>query len=268
MDISFVILSWNSGKFIYDSLDSIFKSIENTGYSFEIFVVDNGSSDNSVALIQQISNEHQGAVFPILLDYNSGTTYSRNLALKKATGRYICIMDSDVVLQAGVVETLINVLDSEAGIGMAVPQIRYPSGKWQKSFDRFPTLFHKINRFFRLRAIEEHDAKLYGNVQDITEVDYAISALWLIKRELLNSVGLLDEKIFYSPEDVDYCIRVWQAGYKIVYVPTVIITHHTQEISRGWKLNRSKFSHIKGILYLNTKHGYFLKSPDFKQRLL
>jgi GT2 family glycosyltransferase len=79
----------------------------------------------------------------------------------------------------------------------------------------------------------------------------------------LEKVGFLDEKIFYSPEDVDYCLRIWQAGFKIHYLPTVSVIHNTQEISRGYKLNRAKLSHIAGLFYLFYKHGYLFRRPVF-----
>ena len=70
------------------------------------------------------------------------------------------------------------------------------------------------------------------------DVDYAISAFWVIRRNAFERVGLFDEKIFYSPEDVDYCIRMWSAGYKITYVPKAEVVHDAQELSRGFKLSK------------------------------
>ena len=89
-------------------------------------------------------------------------------------------------------------------------------------------------------------------------VDYAISACWLLRKEIFFRVGLLDEKIFYSPEDVDYCIRVWKNGYQVHYVPQVSIVHDAQELSKpkGLFLNKFTFRHIKGLLYLFIKHKY------------
>ena len=87
------------------------------------------------------------------------------------------------------------------------------------------------------------------------DVDYAISAFWLFRGDLIEKVGVLDENIFYSPEDVDYCIRIKKQGYRIVYDPSVHIVHDAQEISRK-KLNKFFFSHLKGLFYLFKKHHY------------
>jgi GT2 family glycosyltransferase len=82
-----------------------------------------------------------------------------------------------------------------------------------------------------------------------------------LKKEVLKNVGLLDENIFYAPEDVDYCLRIWLAGYKVVYNSEVSAIHHAQEISRGLKINRATINHIKGLAYYFKKHKYILKCP-------
>jgi len=110
-------------------------------------------------------------------------------------------------------------------------------------------------------AIAEGSEELQSN--SITDVDYAISAFWLFHRSLLDKVGLLDEKIFYAPEDVDFCLRIWKAGLRIVYQPSVSVIHHTQEISRGWKLNSAKINHLKGLVYFFVKHRYLFTPPQF-----
>ncbi|MBE0596681.1 MAG: glycosyltransferase family 2 protein [Desulfuromonadales bacterium] len=264
MDISFVILTWNSERYIARCLDSLFASLEGAGLSCEVFIVDNGSRDASPDMLKAYAEKRPGVITPIFLETNVGTTVSRNMALRRASGNFLCIMDSDVEVGDGVFQGLLEVLRDNPQVGMVVPKIFYPSGKWQKSTDRFPTLAHKINRLFRLRQIEAEEGIECRNISVNCEVDYAISALWLLRREVLESVGHLDEKIFYAPEDVDYCLRVWKAGYPVLYVPSITVVHHTQEISRGWKINKAKIEHLKGLVYLFAKHGYFFRSPDFK----
>ncbi len=274
MDISFVLLTWNSEKYIKKCLDSLFISLFSESFSHEIFIADNGSKDATVSIIKSYQNQYPGCIRPIFLDRNTGTTYPRNLALKQANGRYIVIMDSDVEIHKGTISGLINNLDMNKNIGLAVPRLFYPNGNLQKSTDHFPTVFTKIFRYFFLKFMEKQENKtvheisrshaLRGNA--LCEVDYAISALWVMKREVLERVGLLDENIFYSPEDVDYCLRIRKAGYKILYNPMVSAVHHTQEISRGFKINRAKLSHIRGLFYYFRKHGYYFRKPDFDDK--
>ncbi|MSM38734.1 MAG: glycosyltransferase [Geobacter sp.] len=264
VDVSFVILTWNSESYISRCLDSLLVSLEGTGLSFEIFVVDNGSRDTTADILKVYEKTMQGVVIPIFFKTNLGTTVSRNAALRMVRGVYICVMDSDVEAIPGVFPKLIEVLCEEPKVGMVVPQILYPSGRWQKSTDRFPTLMHKINRYFRLRQIEAAEESAAIDNTEKRDVDYAISALWLFRSEVLETVGLLDEKIFYAPEDVDYCLRIWEKGYRILYFPAVHVIHHTQEISRGFKFNKAKIEHVKGLIYLFIKHRYVFVGPKFK----
>ena len=263
MDLSFIILTWNSERYIEACLCSIYACLQDTALNYEVFVVDNGSSDQTPRILRVHADQHPGCIKPIFLAENKGTTVSRNLALRQAAGCYLCVMDSDVELTPGLFQPLIEVLETQPGAGMVVPGITYPSGRWQKSTDQFPTFAHKLKRLFRLRQIERREELVEREQVQVRTVDYAISAFWLCKREVLQKVGFLDEKIFYSPEDVDYCLRLWRAGYTIYYVPTVSVIHHTQEISRGFKLNRAKLSHIAGLCYLFHKHGCFFKRPVF-----
>ena len=263
IDISFVILTWNSEAYVASCFESIWLTLEASKFTYEVIVVDNGSTDQTANLLNAYREKHPGQFRPIFLLHNQGTTLSRNIGLKQVRGQFVCIMDSDVELSAGLFEPLMSTLTDATDIGLVVPKIHYPSGNWQKSFDQFPTLVHKLKRFFNLKKMEAREEKLQQGKLGVRPVDYAISAFWLFKRELLENVGYLDEKIFYSPEDVDYCLRIWRAGYKILYVPQVNIVHHTQEISRGFSLNKAKLSHIKGLFYLFYKHGYFLRPPQF-----
>lgn len=263
MELSFVIISWNACSFLEKSVSCLMESLSGAGLAYEILIVDNGSQDGTAEVVRNWEQEYPGTVIASYLPENQGTTVSRNIALRKARGRFVCIMDSDVEVRTNVFPELIAALDADSSIGIAVPRVVYASGKWQKSFDQFPTLSHKINRFFMLKTMEEGGAPCGVDGAGPMDIDYAISAFWLFKRSMLESVGLLDEKIFYSPEDVDFCLRVWMAGFRIVYLPTVTVVHHTQEISRGWKINMFKLSHLKGLFYLFAKHRYFFKRPCF-----
>lgn len=268
MDLSFVILTWNSESYIEKCFDSLMVSLGDTEYSFEIFIVDNGSRDRTVEILKKYQTTYGNEVLKLIfLNKNVGTTVSRNMALKQVAGDYIVVMDSDVEVPEGLFEQLIGSINKSPDIGMVVPNIIYPSGKWQKSVDQFPTLLHKLNRFFRLRSIEKQEGDDEANRLEERTVDYAISAFWLFKKEVLAKVGLLDEKYFYAPEDVDYCLQVWKAGFQIVYLPTVTVVHHTQEISRGFKFNKAKTEHLKGLAYLFKKHRYFFVAPDYKSKV-
>jgi GT2 family glycosyltransferase len=257
MDISLVILSWNSKHHLSYSIPSLINSLNSSGLVYEIFIVDNGSTDGSGEYLSDLQTNNEKTIFPIFLNHNSGTTYSRNIAIKKAKGSYIAILDSDVEVSAGIFEHLIKNLQNDNGVGLIAPKLLYPNGLLQKSTDVFPTIGRKIMRFFFLRWIEKQEKEPV----ELCEVDYAISAFWLIPKNVFENVGLLDEAIFYAPEDVDYCLRIRKKGFKIVYEPKVSAVHNAQEISRGFKMNKALIEHIKGLFYYFWKHKYFLRQP-------
>lgn len=263
MNLSIVILTWNSEQYIQRCIESILFSLSGKVQNCEIYVVDNGSKDQTVPILNSLPIDNPFELHLIQLNENFGTTVSRNMALRQVKGDYVCVMDSDVEVSEEIFTQLVKLLQSDITIGLAVPKIYYPSGKWQKSHDRFPTILHKIRRLVCLRSMEASEGAEEANSTGVKDVDYAISAFWLFRRSLIDKVGLLDEKIFYAPEDVDFCLRIWKAGYRVVYQPDVSIIHHTQEISRGWKLNRAKVNHLKGLIYFFMKHSYFFVPPKF-----
>jgi GT2 family glycosyltransferase len=221
-------------------------------------VVDNGSKDNTKEIIEDLVIAHGVCIKPIYIEHNMGTTFPRNLALKKAIGKYICIIDSDAYPKKGCFEQLLSRLTTNPKIGIVVPKLVYPNGHYQKSTDVFPTIFQKIFRLFFLKYMEAKQT-IHGE----GPVDYAISAFWLMKRELLKTVGYLDERIFYAPEDVDYCLRVWKTNYIIYYVTDATVIHDAQEISRGIKINRATLNHMRGLSYYFRKHKYLFKRPRY-----
>lgn len=260
MDISFIMLTWNSEKYIKNCLKTLIGDLRSFECTYEIFIIDNGSLDGTRLIIESFKSQLPDNIKPIFLVKNTGTTYSRNLAMKQAIGKYICVMDSDVEVMPGSIENLIRKIGNNQKIGLIAPKLNYPSGVLQKSTDSFPTLYNKLRRYFFLKLIEKKENRENKVIQAI-EVDYAISAMWVMTSDVMKDVGLFDEKIFYAPEDVDYCLRIRQAGYKIVYDPDTVAVHHTQELSRGIKLNRAKFEHVKGLVYYFNKYNTWFKRP-------
>ncbi len=266
MLISAVILSHNSERHLENCLQSILAALARFKEESEILVVENGSQDSSPEILRRFEAEHPGRVRGHFHDRNLGTTVSRNSALKLARGRFILVLDSDTYVPDGTLESLLSVLDRDATCGLVVPRLIYPDGRIQLSTDRFPTLGRKLARFFLLKRMEDRGDGTFSSKEPFP-VDYAISAFWLLRREVLSTVGLLDERIFYSPEDVDYCISVWLAGYRILCDPSVHAVHEAQEVSRGRKLGLYTLRHALGLLYLFAKHRYFFRLSGLYRRI-
>lgn len=267
MDVSVVILTFNSARYIERCLNDLITALEEANKKYEIFVIDNGSRDDSPRLVEALKKQRSANIQLIAFDHNTGTTFSRNQGLAQATGENIIILDSDAYVNANALSHLCNYLETNKACGLAAPKLVYPDGRFQLSTDQFPTFVRKLQRFLFLKKMESQ-SKAQEPVSG--PVDYAISAFWMIPRRVVNQVGLLDERIFYSPEDVDYCIRIWKAGFTIDYIPQVSVIHDAQEISRpkGFSINWFTLSHAKGLFYLFWKHKYFFSGKRFCRKAL
>jgi len=253
--LSSVVLSWNSSRHIEGCVRSLLAESDASGGDDEIIVVENGSTDGAVEILKRLEQERPQQVKVLYLERNTGTTVSRNLALQRAAGRYVAVIDSDVIVPPGTLAPLLARLEQDPSCGLVAPLLRYPDGRLQMSTDVFPTLPRKIRRLLSLKRMERRrNSRDWPRVP--IDVDYAISAFWVMRRSTVDRVGFLDERIFYSPEDVDYCLRMWEAGYRVVYDPTVQAIHCAQEISRGFPVSAAAFSHVGGLLYLFRKHRY------------
>jgi hypothetical protein len=264
--ISIIILTWNSEKYVEKCVNSIYNSAGNERDSIEVIVVDNGSSDSTPKILERLKTNNANFKY-ILLDKNYGTTFPRNLAIKESKGDFILVLDSDTEIGEHSIEILLDTLNDEnyANVGIVAPRLLYPDGSVQHSCKRLPNIAIKILKFTGskyLKSIAE-SMELYGpkvyslDFYDIIEVDYCISACWLVRRKALDEVGLFDERIFYSPEDVDLCVRMWLKGWKVVYNPNATVIHHTQRLSK--RNFRIALSHAKGLFYYFRKYGYWFR---------
>ena len=262
--VSAIVLSLNSRRFIDVCVRSLAEACSASKKPDELWVVDNGSTDGTVEVLRRLEREFHGFLRVIYLEQNLGTTISRNLALSRVSGRYIVIADSDTKVSVGSLEQLIARVDADVGVGIVAPKLEFPDGQFQLSTDVFPTLPHKLKRWMALRFMERRVAFDFNEART---VDYAISAFWLMRRDVVERVGGFDERIFYAPEDVDYCLRVWSAGYTVLYDPSVRVIHDAREISRGLPLSSFSWSHLRGLLYLFRKHRYSLGRRRLYRRL-
>lgn len=256
--LSFVILTWNSEQTIGNCLGRIAAVCGGQEIDHEVFVVDNGSSDSTVRIIEE--NAARMPIELIRLPKNRGTTRTRNAAFRKCRGDIICVMDSDAALLDGDLRALLKTLRGNLSIGILAPKLLFSDGTVQNSVRRFPSMIGKFRKIpaivFRRRVPEDNSYPGFP-FSVVTEVDYAISACWFFRRDLLDAVGYLDERIFYSPEDVDFCIRTWKAGWKVVFYPNFTVLHHVQQITHRNFLSRIAASHLLGLLYYFLKHRYF-----------
>ncbi|MGI9511227.1 MAG: glycosyltransferase, partial [Geminicoccaceae bacterium] len=203
MSVSAVILSFNAKEDLERCVRSLIDVEGLIAERDQILVIDNGSTDGSKAMIEGLTRAYPGLVDATFLPENKGTTAPRNLGFAKARGDHLLVIDSDIHFQQPVLAELIKQLDADPSIGIVAPRLIFPDGRRQISTDVFPTIGRKLERLFLLRGMERRASM---ERQAAEAVDYAISAFWLMRRDLIGRIGPLDERIFYAPEDVDFCL--------------------------------------------------------------
>lgn len=255
--VSVVILTWNSREMVDTCLSSLALGLGSS--PFEVIVVDNGSSDDTLTVVRTQHPEVQVLSNPS----NRGVAPARNQGIRAARGEYVVLLDDDTVVHAGAFDKLVAYMDAHADVGLCGPQLVDRDGRYQLSCRLFPTLPYKLLRripFSFARAMMRKVEMADWDHATVREVDYVIGACQVIRRSILEQVGLLDERIFYGPEDVDLCLRLQHAGWRVVYHPGAVVEHHERRITRS-ALSAFSFlgrQHLRGLLYYFWKHGYWL----------
>lgn len=251
--VGFVILTWNSEKYIANCLDSILK-IEK--YDIFISIFDNGSKDRTKNILEKYRFDN---IFFLGCGKNLGTTISRNEALKKLPKTdYIVILDSDTIINdLNGFDKIIDILDNDKEIGIVGPKLVNAEGELQYSGRNIPSIKEKILKVFfdKSKKTSELEHVDYNEKDDLFCVGYLMSAAWFMRRDFFEKNGFLDEKIFYAPEDVEYCVRAWCNGYKVCYYKKFTVIHFWQRISKKKFFSKHNFEHIKGLMYFFHKYN-------------
>lgn len=236
MKLSVVIVTYYSGNYIYKCLQSLEKSKNEV--EMDVWIVDNGSDDGS---IEKIKKDFPKINY-ILNKENLGFSKANNLALKKVSSDYILLLNPDVEVPKGTVEYMMEFMRTNLEVGVASCKVELADGSLDKASHRgFPTPWASFLYFFL-----GNDSLYHQTNKDMTkehEVDSISGAFMLVRKKVLDQVGLFDEDYFMYAEDIDLCFRIKEAGYKVMYVPRVKIIHykgvhsgikrHSQEISRA-----------------------------------
>lgn len=262
--ISYVILTWNSEKYITKCIDSIFSI---TSIPAEIIVIDNGSQDGTPELLKQLSEIHP-ELTAVLLEKNYGTTISRNIGISGADpeSKYICILDSDTIINETAIQSMIDILEDDERNMLCGPVMYDLEGVLQVTAKKIPTAIIKLCKGIPIKKLQSKGLEMerynFTDNASYHPVGYLISACWLIKHEAFEHVGMLDEKIFYSPEDVEFCVRLWNNGYRVLYSSNGSIIHAVQRISKKKLLSKHNWEHLKGLIYFFHKYHLFISSEN------
>ena len=201
---------------------------EQSRNAMEIIVVDNASSDGSPNCVQK----RYPQVRLIRNNSNLGFAKANNIGIRQSSGRYLCLVNSDAKVFKGCIDVLVDYCEQHPEVGMAGPRVVGADGKLQRSCRGFPTLWNTFCRALALDAVFPK-VKLFTMYslshwpqENLSEVDILSGCFWVIRRQALDKVGLLDETFFMYGEDMDWCKRFQSAGWKNVFVPSAHAVHY------------------------------------------
>ncbi len=258
-----IILTWNSRQHLAPCLDSL--AVAAPGESGELIVVDNGSRDGTPELVR----ERVPWARLIRNRENRGVAAARNQGLVLTRTPFAVILDVDTVVLPGAFTRLLDFLEHTPSVGVCGPRLMLPDGSVQPSCQLFPTLLDKVvrqlprplaNRWLR-------EVELAGwDHRGTRDIDYVVGACQAIRMSALRSVGWLDERIFYGPEDVDLCLRMRLAGWRVTYLGDAAVRHECQRVTRR-RLNALTLRHAMGLAHLFRTHDYVWSRRGLYERI-
>lgn len=228
INLSIIILSYNTKDLLERCLKSVFKNGE-IKRAIEVIVVDNNSADNSPAMV---SEEFPGVKL-IESHQNLGFAGGNNLALEKATGKYLLFLNSDTEIYPDSLKTAITFMETDPKIGAMTPKTMLFSGGMDPDCHRgFPTPWASVTYFLGLEKLlpkshcfgQYH--KYYQDLSRAHEIDAGFGTFMMVRREVINKIGGWDESYFFYGEDLDFFYRIKQAGWKVMFYPQPLLLHH------------------------------------------
>jgi N-acetylglucosaminyl-diphospho-decaprenol L-rhamnosyltransferase len=230
-DLSIVIVSWNVGELLRRCLLSIEGSLSSGRggrLSTQLIVVDNASSDGSAEMI--------ATEFPqvelVANERNLGFTGANNQGIAISDGRYVLLLNPDTEIVGDALAEMVGYMDDQSQVGALGPKLLHGDGRVQSSRRRFPgfqTAFLEgtfLQQWFPNSPVLERYYVLDRADDEVQEVDWVVGACLLMRRTALDQVGPLDEMFFMYSEEMDWCYRVKERGWKVVYLPTAQVIHH------------------------------------------
>ena len=224
-EVSIVIVNWNTCNILRDCLVSVYKQTESI--EFEVIVVDNASTDNSVAMVK---TQFPQAIL-IQNDVNRGFAAANNQGIEIARGRYVLLLNPDTVVLYDAITKGVSFADAHPDAAIVGCRVLNPDRTLQSTCFMFPSILNLVLSSSYLYKLFPK-IKLFGREQmtwwdrtDEREVDVVTGCFMLVKREAINQVGLMDEQFFMYGEETDWCYRFKHTGWKILFTPDAEIMH-------------------------------------------
>lgn len=254
--LSVIIVNYNVKYFLEQALRSVQNAMQNVDGPVEVFVVDNNSKDASVQLVKEKFNW----VKLIKNTINTGFAKANNQAIQQANGEYVLLLNPDTVIEESTLSKVVSFMDANKNAGALGVKMIDGAGIFLPESKRgLPTPFVAFCKIFGLSTLFPKSKKFnryhlgYLNDDAIHEVDILSGAFMLLRKKVLDKIGLLDEAFFMYGEDVDLSYRVVQAGYKNYYFPETTIIHYKGESTKKGSLNYVKMFY-KSMSIFADKH--------------
>ena len=272
IDLSIIIVNWNTKQLLLNCIASIYRTVN--GSSFEIFVVDNGSTVGSVAAVSQT----YPAVKVIANTANLGFAKANNVALGKISGRHAVLLNSDTILKESALEKMCDFMEHHPQAGMCGPQLLNEDGSKQNSVGDFPTLLTEFvsKKLICILFPERYRQAFKSKNAEFNcpaEVDFIVGACMVVRKAAMDEIGMLDEDYFFLYEEVDWCFRMKNAGWLIYHLPDAEIYHlggqSMKEINLHARIEswRSRYLFFKKSMDLSRVAWYGLLLLGVSQNL-
>lgn len=277
ISVSIIIVNYNTVDLVLQCLNSIYVNCKQD--NFEIIVVDNASHDGST---EAIKNNYPNVIL-VENTRNEGFSKANNTAITLARGTYLLLLNSDTIVLPGALELLVQFLDVRNDVAAVGPKLLNADMSLQRSWFDFPSslktfcnitglskvLYRFAKAFSKLSFIFYHNkpAFMITNVIEPMRVDYLILACLLIRRELIDELGMLDENLFFYHEDCELGYRLKSYHRNIYYNPSAEIIHFGGSSSSNYKLETYR-ENFKSLLYVMSKYNNMLNAVTIRVAII
>ena len=255
-DLTIIIVNWNVKELLRDCLESIYSQTQEI--TFEIVIVDNGSSDGSVEMV--------GKEFPevklITNKENLGFAKANNQAMRESKGRNITLLNTDTVILGGALVTMVRFMDAYKEVGAVGPKILNPDKTIQLPCGRHsPTLltelwdFTKLSSLFPRSQIFGRALMSYWPHDDTREVELISGACMMVRKDTIEQIGLMDEHFFLYGDETDWCYRMRKNGWKIYLHADAEVIHLGQRSMKRNSVITVYWSCKSMCLFFLKHHG-------------
>ncbi len=221
IDLSIALVNWNNREYLRQCLESI--EAAQLPLVYDIVVSDNGSTDGSLEMLA----ERFPYVRVVQNGRNIGIAGGNNQCIRHSSGRHIYILNNDTLVNRDSIVAMVAFLDEHAQVGAVAGNLLNADGSLQSSFCNFPTLCEEFQLVTHIgRCRNPYFPSHNGTWPTVREVDWMSSASMVVRREAIERIGLVDEEFFIYSDETDWEYRLWQAGWKIYYLPTVTTVHY------------------------------------------